>query len=129
VTGSALGHVLLVVGCAWLALVVLVDGGINGFPPGGATRVTGRVLNRLLGPLTRPLRRVRPRVGVTVTLDAAVARELRAAYGRPPLHPRCARRGHRATWNGYHEVCRRCGARHEHVSRGGEPWHWEWNRP
>jgi hypothetical protein len=133
---STIGLALVVTGVSLTSVATLTEAAA-GWP--GVRRV-GRWVLAVLGPPVRPL--VRPnrradRRRLRVTLDAAIVAELRAAYAEPATGPAtpsgvssCARRGHREAWDGYHAYCRRCGARHEHVSRGGGgPWHWEWNHP
>jgi hypothetical protein len=64
---------------------------------------------------------------VVVTVVGYAVRPLVDRLREPP-ELRCARRTHDPTWDGYWEVCRRCGARREPVNlhRLLGPLRWEW---
>lgn len=94
---------LTTIGLCWLAGWLLGDA-VRGM---AETRRVGRRVLRVVGTLMRPLRRHH-------------VRRDRAA--------RCARRGHRTTWDGYHETCHDCGAIHELVPVGSR-YVWCWIPP
>jgi hypothetical protein len=102
----ALGHALVATGSVLVFLSAALDGATNDLR---TTRRVGRVALVVGGWLAHPLVALHRRLGETPTA-------------------RCARAGHRRTWDGYHERCTRC-ERRLLVTCDGERSREEWTYP
>lgn len=111
-TAAEVCHALLVLGSCW-TVAWLAGDAARGWT---VARRAGRRVLRVVTWRPPRVRVTADDVGVTVDWDRlaretfADERARRRARRRAARHP-CARRGHKLTWDGYHEGCRRCDVR------------------